>query len=60
MPRSDALHKVFQHDERGVTSLEYALLGTLIAMVILSAVTMLGTQVRTLYELVVSVLPLMP
>ncbi|SOZ37194.1 Flp family type IVb pilin [Cupriavidus neocaledonicus] len=60
MQRPDVLRKDFQHDERGVTSMEYALLGALIAMVILSAVTLLGTQVRTLYDLVVSVMPLMP
>ncbi|SOZ15391.1 Flp/Fap pilin protein [Cupriavidus taiwanensis] len=60
MRPADALWSVLQRDERGVTSIEYALLGALIAMVIVSAVTTLGTQVRSLYELVVSVVPLMP
>ncbi|SCB13259.1 Flp family type IVb pilin [Cupriavidus alkaliphilus] len=60
MRPAHALWNDFRQDERGVTSIEYALLGSLIAMVIVSAVTTLGTQVRTLYELVVSVVPLMP
>jgi len=38
--------------ERGATSIEYAILGSLIAAVIVFAVTTLGTQVRTLFETV--------
>ena len=60
MQRRDALWKSFRRDERGVTAIEYALLGALIAMVIVAAVTLLGTQVRALYELVVAKMPTMP
>jgi len=36
--------------EKGATSIEYAILGSLIAAVIVLVVTTLGTQVRTLFE----------
>ena len=38
------------HDDRGVTSIEYALLGSLIAMTILSSVVVLGGGVQSLYN----------
>ncbi|QYY30843.1 Flp family type IVb pilin [Cupriavidus pinatubonensis] len=60
MQRRDTLWKSFRRDERGVTAIEYALLGALIAMVIVGAVSLLGTQVRALYELVVAVMPTTP
>lgn len=38
--------------ENGAASIEYAILGSLIAAVIVLLVTTLGTQVRTLFETV--------
>jgi pilus assembly protein Flp/PilA len=37
-------------DEGGVTSIEYALLGSLIAVAIVGAVTSLGTTLGNLYQ----------
>lgn len=42
----------FQQDESGVTSIEYALLGSLIAMAIVSSVAILGENVEALYTMV--------
>lgn len=42
--------KALFNDERGVTSLEYALLGSLIAVAIVAGVTNVGTVVQGLYE----------
>lgn len=39
-------------DEEGVTAIEYALIGALIAAVIVLAVTALGLKVNTLFETV--------
>jgi len=39
-------------DETGVTSIEYALLGTLIAMAILVSVMALGLNLQELYDMV--------
>ncbi len=39
-------------DELGVTAIEYALLGALIAIVIIGAVSALGGNVQALYEMV--------
>ena len=39
-------------DESGVTSIEYALLGTLIAMVIIVGASTLGLNLRDLYNMV--------
>lgn len=39
--------------ERGAASIEYAILGSLIAAVIVLVVTSLGTQVRILFETVI-------
>jgi pilus assembly protein Flp/PilA len=39
-------------DTSGVTSLEYALIGTLIAVVIITGVTAMGSSMTTLYTLV--------
>nr|WP_179401031.1 Flp family type IVb pilin [Burkholderia guangdongensis] len=41
-------------DEGGVTSIEYALIGMLIAVVIVSAVSALGTKMHDLYQTVAS------
>jgi len=42
----------FARDESGVTSIEYALIGALIAIVIVTSVANVGTAVSGLYELV--------
>jgi pilus assembly protein Flp/PilA len=39
-------------DESGVTSIEYALMGALIAMAILVGTTSLGLNLRLLFEMV--------
>ena len=40
----------FLQAENGVTSIEYALMATLIAMAIIAGVTLLGSNVHTTYE----------
>jgi pilus assembly protein Flp/PilA len=45
------LHALLQ-DESGVASIEYALLGSLIAMAIVTSVTLLGGEVKALYDMV--------
>lgn len=47
----------FWADERGVTSIEYALLGVLIAVAIAGSVTLVGGEVAALYGRVVSAFP---
>lgn len=39
----------FKHDQRGVTALEYALIAGLVAVVIVGAVTTLGTSVSNVF-----------
>jgi pilus assembly protein Flp/PilA len=39
-------------DDRGVTAVEYALLGIFIAVVIVGAVTLLGTTLSSMYHAV--------
>ncbi len=57
------MKKAMQHfndwiaDEEGATAIEYGLLAALIAGVIISAVTTLGTKVLALYTDVESKLP---
>ncbi|MGT2507700.1 Flp family type IVb pilin [Cupriavidus basilensis] len=41
--------KSFRQDEDGVTSIEYALIAVLIAMVIILSVTSVGTTLRTIF-----------
>jgi pilus assembly protein Flp/PilA len=45
------------HDERGVTALEYGLIAGLIAVVIVTAVTNLGTQLVTTFTAIATALP---
>ena len=45
-----ARFRQFLMDQKGVSSIEYALVATLIAMAILGSVTLLGTSVSTKYE----------
>ena len=44
-------------DDRGVTSIEYALLGSLIAAVIIGSVSAVGHNVRTLYQMIATAVP---
>ncbi|CAJ0713070.1 MULTISPECIES: Flp family type IVb pilin [Ralstonia] len=44
-------------DDQGVTSIEYALLGSLIAIVILGSVVALGSGVKSLYEMIAAAIP---
>lgn len=44
-------------DDRGVTSIEYALLGSLIAIAILGSVVALGGGVRALYQMISAAMP---
>lgn len=41
--------KNFIREEDGVTAIEYGLIAALIAVVIISAVTIVGTQLRTTF-----------
>ena len=44
----------FQQDEQGASSIEYALVASLIAVVIVAAVGVVGDQTKVLYCLVVT------
>jgi pilus assembly protein Flp/PilA len=50
---SDRLKK----DEKGATAVEYGLMVGLIAVVIIAAVTLLGTQLRGLFTSIAGALP---
>ena len=58
LDRSNAMSKLihsakqFLNNENGVTSIEYALIASLIAIVIVAAVTLLGTNLNTLFTAV--------
>jgi pilus assembly protein Flp/PilA len=39
----------FLHDDKGATAIEYALIASLIAVVIVTAVQLVGTQVSTVF-----------
>lgn len=43
-------------DTRAVTAMEYALIGSLIAVVIITAVTTLGTHVNTVFQSIANAL----
>jgi pilus assembly protein Flp/PilA len=45
----ERLRKFFR-DEEGATSVEYALMAALIAMVVIGAVTIVGTNLSTKFE----------
>ncbi|CAG2140181.1 hypothetical protein LMG31506_02221 [Cupriavidus yeoncheonensis] len=57
MPTLDAVWKRLLCDERGVTSIEYALIGALLAMAIVGGVSMLGDSVQSLYQMIASKMP---
>lgn len=42
----------FHTDRSGVSAIEYALLGALIAVVIVAAVTTVGTQLQVMFTLI--------
>ena len=44
------------HDERGATAIEYGLIAALVAIVIIGAVTTLGTNLTTLFGQVAAAL----
>ena len=50
----------FLKSDDGVTAIEYALVGSLIAMAIVVTVIALGGQVRALYQLVADSFPRSP
>lgn len=43
------LDRSVRHDDRGVTAVEYGLIVFFIALVIIAAVTFLGTQLNTIF-----------
>ncbi|MDK3025231.1 Flp family type IVb pilin [Cupriavidus taiwanensis] len=47
----------FLRDDHGVTSIEYALLGSLIAMAIFGTVVTLGESVQGMYERIAGKMP---
>ncbi|HZL60549.1 MAG TPA: Flp family type IVb pilin [Stellaceae bacterium] len=42
--------RTLQRDERGATSIEYALIASLIAVVIVASVTVTGTSVKNIFN----------
>lgn len=42
--------KRFAKDERGATAIEYALIGAMISVAVIAAVSLLGGELRTTYE----------
>lgn len=60
MPTLDAEWKRLLCDERGVTSIEYALIGALLAMAIVAGVSTVGDAVQSLYQMIASKIPTAP
>jgi Flp pilus assembly pilin Flp len=50
-------HELDARGDRGATAVEYAIMVSFIAVVIVVAVTLFGTSVRGLFELIVSAPP---
>ena len=55
MPRyfvyiQNALHRQLQRDDRGATAVEYGLMVALIAMVIVTAVALIGTNLTSVFD----------
>ena len=50
------LIRTFLHDEDGATAIEYALIASLIAVVIITAVTTVGTKVAGVFTTIAGVL----
>ncbi|HMF05635.1 MAG TPA: Flp family type IVb pilin [Methylocella sp.] len=51
------LFRRFIKDQAGVTAIEYGLIAALIAVVIIGAVTSLGTKVQSTFNTVANALP---
>lgn len=49
--------RALARDERGVTALEYGLIAGLIAVVIVTSVTNLGTKLTTVFTSITAALP---
>ncbi|MGN5478962.1 Flp family type IVb pilin [Cupriavidus basilensis] len=60
MPTFNATLKRLLRDESGVTSIEYALIGALLAMAIVGGVSTLGESVESLFSMIASKMPSMP
>jgi pilus assembly protein Flp/PilA len=45
-----ALHRTLKRDDRGATAVEYGLMVALIAAVIVTAVTLIGTNLNTTFN----------
>jgi len=50
------MFKKFTRDEEGVTAIEYGLIAALIAIVIITAVTSVGTQLKAVFTSVANAL----
>lgn len=48
--------KQFAHDEEGVTAIEYGLLAAVIALVILAAIQLVGTNLDAVFDRVAAAL----
>ena len=48
--------KQFAREEEGVTAIEYGLIASLIAIIILAAVTLVGTNLRGIFQAVAAAL----
>ncbi|WP_187640260.1 Flp family type IVb pilin [Bosea sp. F3-2] len=53
MKRIAASFAGFLRDERGATSIEYAFIASLVSIVIVSAVTLIGTRLNALFEAII-------
>ncbi len=56
MRRIRARIKAFQHDATAVTALEYGLIAALIAVVIIAAVTSVGTKISSTFNTIAAAL----
>lgn len=57
MPKLPDCWKVLLRDDSGVSSIEYALLGSLIAVTIVGAVISLGDAVKAMYQGIADKMP---
>lgn len=60
MPKLLTCWKALLQRDGGVTSIEYALIGSLVAMTIIGAVVTLGESVQSLYEMIAAKIPQVP
>ena len=49
MERTMFILRVFRHDERGVTSIEYCLIASIVSIAAVAVWTMIGTNVNALF-----------